>query len=78
MPTKRTKEGVDPNVYRLMAKAGYNHEKPSGLGKLIPEASRKEGQKTLKAKGVGQRVLRLELDTPHQLLFIFPYEKLVF
>ena len=36
-----------------MAKAGYNHEKPSGLGKFIPEASRKEGQKTLKAKGVG-------------------------
>ena len=35
-----------------MAKAGYNHEKPSGLGKFIPEASRKEGQKTLKAKGV--------------------------
>nr|POE98007.1 hypothetical protein CFP56_42491 [Quercus suber] len=36
-----------------MAKAGYNHGKPSGLGKLIPEASGKEGQKTLKAKGVG-------------------------
>ena len=36
-----------------MAKAGYNHEKPSGLGKLIPKASRKEGQKTFKAKGVG-------------------------
>nr|POF15770.1 hypothetical protein CFP56_17977 [Quercus suber] len=52
LPTKRTKEGFDPNVYRLMAKAGYNHEKPSGLGKLIPEASGKEGQKTLKDKGV--------------------------
>nr|POE85811.1 hypothetical protein CFP56_07150 [Quercus suber] len=36
-----------------MAKAGYNHEKPSGLGKLILEAFEKEGQKTLKAKGVG-------------------------
>ena len=52
LPTKRTEEGFDPNAYRLMAKAGYNHEKPSGLGKLIPEASGKEGQKTLKAKGV--------------------------
>nr|POF05371.1 hypothetical protein CFP56_41534 [Quercus suber] len=36
-----------------MAKAGYSHEKPSGLGKLIPKASEKEGQKTLKDKGVG-------------------------
>ena len=35
-----------------MAKAGYNHERPSGLGKLFPEASGKERQKTLKAKGV--------------------------
>ena len=52
LPTKRTEEGFNPNAYRIMAKAGYNHEKPSGLGKLIPEASRKEGQKTLEAKGV--------------------------
>ena len=66
------------NAYRLMAKAGYNHEKPNGLGKLIPEASRKEGQKTLKAKGVGQRVLRLELDTLHQLPFVSLFGKLVF
>nr|POE66270.1 hypothetical protein CFP56_59070 [Quercus suber] len=33
-----------------MAKAGYNHGKPSGLGKLIPEASGKEEHKVLKAK----------------------------
>ena len=52
LPTKRTKEDFDPNTYRLMDNAGYNHGKPSGLGKLIPEASRKEGQKTSKAKGV--------------------------
>ena len=34
-----------------MAKAGYDHEKPSGLGKLIPEASGKEEHKVSKAKG---------------------------
>ena len=34
-----------------MVKAGYDHEKPSGLGKLIPEASGKEEHKVLKAKG---------------------------
>ena len=28
LPTKRTKEGFDPNAYRLMAKAGYGYEKP--------------------------------------------------
>ena len=37
-----------------MAKAVYNHERPSGLGKLILEAFGKERQKTLKAKGVGE------------------------
>ncbi|XP_075674961.1 uncharacterized protein LOC142644177 [Castanea sativa] len=52
LPTKRTEEGFDPNAYRLVAKAGYNHEKPTSLGKLIPEASGK-GQKTSKAQGVG-------------------------
>ena len=34
-----------------MAKASYDHEKPSGLGKLIPEASGKEEHKVSKAKG---------------------------
>ena len=34
-----------------MAKAGYDHEKPSSLGKLIPEASGKEEHKVSKAKG---------------------------
>ncbi|GMY32314.1 hypothetical protein FCV25MIE_27559 [Fagus crenata] len=38
-PTKRTDEGFDPNAYKLMAKASYNHKEPNGLGKLIPEAS---------------------------------------
>nr|POE95583.1 hypothetical protein CFP56_22723 [Quercus suber] len=51
LPTKRTKKGFDPNAYRLTAKVGYNHEKPSGLGKLIPEAFGKEELKVSKAKG---------------------------
>nr|POE57002.1 hypothetical protein CFP56_45533 [Quercus suber] len=34
-----------------MAKASFDHEKPSGLGKLIPEASGKEEHKVSKAKG---------------------------
>ena len=34
-----------------MAKASYDHKKPSGLGKLIPEAAGKEEHKVSKAKG---------------------------
>ncbi|KAH0636131.1 hypothetical protein KY290_036559 [Solanum tuberosum] len=34
LPTKRTGEGFDPNAYKLFAKAGYNLNEPSMLGKL--------------------------------------------
>ena len=36
-----------------MAEASYDHEKPNGLGKLIPEASGKREHQVLKAKGFG-------------------------
>lgn len=34
LPTKHTREGFNPNVYKLFAKAGYNPNEPSMLGKL--------------------------------------------
>ncbi|KAH0683563.1 hypothetical protein KY290_022186 [Solanum tuberosum] len=34
LPTKHTGEGFDPNAYKLFAKAGYNPNEPSMLGKL--------------------------------------------
>ncbi|KAH0641954.1 hypothetical protein KY289_032928 [Solanum tuberosum] len=34
LPTKRTGESFDPNAYKLFAKAGYNPNEPSMLGKL--------------------------------------------
>ncbi|XP_070040997.1 uncharacterized protein [Nicotiana tomentosiformis] len=37
LPTKRRDEGFDPNAYRLFAKAGYNPNEPSKLGKLPSE-----------------------------------------
>ncbi|XP_031099703.1 uncharacterized protein LOC116003902 [Ipomoea triloba] len=40
LPTKRT-EDFDPNAYKLLAKVGYNPNKPRKLGTLIPEASGK-------------------------------------
>ena len=34
LPTKCTREGFDPNAYKLFVKAGYNPSEPSALGKL--------------------------------------------
>ena len=59
LPTKRIEEGFYPNAYRFMAKAGYNHKEPNGLGRLIPEAPGEKDrdltkiQKMLKAQGYG-------------------------
>ncbi|XP_016453904.1 uncharacterized protein LOC107778205 [Nicotiana tabacum] len=48
LPMKRTNEGFDMNAYRLFAKAGYDPNEPSKVGKLPPEATRKEN--TMKDK----------------------------
>ena len=56
MPTKRTEEGFDPNTYRLMAKVGYNHNEPNGLGSLILEASREKDRDLTKT----QKMLRAQ------------------
>ncbi|KAH0720373.1 hypothetical protein KY285_005175 [Solanum tuberosum] len=37
LPMKRTEEGFDPNAYRLLAKAGFDLNEPSKLGKLPSE-----------------------------------------
>ncbi|XP_070046401.1 uncharacterized protein [Nicotiana tomentosiformis] len=42
LPTKRTDEGFDPNTYRLFARAGYNPNEPSKLGKLPSEAAKRK------------------------------------
>ncbi|XP_070007453.1 uncharacterized protein [Nicotiana sylvestris] len=49
LPTKRIKEGFDLNAYRLFAKAGYDPNEPSKLGKLPFEATRKENMMKDKA-----------------------------
>ena len=62
LPTKHTKKGFNSDACKLIIKVGYNYEKLNGLGKLIPEASRKgehgttKTQKMLKAKGYGSKV----------------------
>ncbi|XP_075095392.1 uncharacterized protein LOC142173674 [Nicotiana tabacum] len=50
LPAKRTYEGFDPNAYKLLAKAGFDPNEPSKLGKLPPEASN-PAQKMMMEKG---------------------------
>ncbi|XP_070050052.1 uncharacterized protein [Nicotiana tomentosiformis] len=45
--TKRTDEGFDPNAYRLFAKAGYNPNELSKLGKLPSEAATRQPREGL-------------------------------
>ncbi|XP_070005785.1 uncharacterized protein [Nicotiana sylvestris] len=47
LPTKRTDEGFDPNAYKLFAKAGYNPNEPSKLGKLPSEAAMRQPREDL-------------------------------
>ncbi|XP_070025641.1 uncharacterized protein [Nicotiana sylvestris] len=51
LPTKRMDEGFYPNAYKLFAKAGYNPNKLSKLGKLPSEAAtRQPREEVLKVK----------------------------
>ncbi|KAH0685749.1 hypothetical protein KY285_019065 [Solanum tuberosum] len=44
---KRTQEGFDPNAYRLLAKAGFDPNKPSKLGKLPSEHAMRQQREGL-------------------------------
>jgi len=35
LPNVRTKEGFDPNAYKLMEKVGYDFQNPATLGKVV-------------------------------------------
>ena len=35
LPSMRTKEGFDPNAYKLMEKAGYDFQNAATLGKVV-------------------------------------------
>ncbi|KAH0641872.1 hypothetical protein KY285_032738 [Solanum tuberosum] len=47
LPTKCTKEGFDPNAYKLFVKAGYNPNEPSMLGKLASENTTRQAHEGL-------------------------------
>ncbi|KAI5342408.1 hypothetical protein L3X38_010283 [Prunus dulcis] len=57
LPVKRTKEGFDPNAYKLMSKASYDFGLSSSLGELNPDVTGErthglsETQKKLKEQG---------------------------
>uniref|UniRef100_M1DYP2 Uncharacterized protein n=1 Tax=Solanum tuberosum TaxID=4113 RepID=M1DYP2_SOLTU len=47
LPTKRTREGFDPNAYKLFVKAGYNPNEPSMLGKPVSEDTTRQAREGL-------------------------------
>ncbi|XP_069145970.1 uncharacterized protein [Solanum lycopersicum] len=47
LPTKRTREGLDPNAYKLFVKAGYDPSEPSALGKLPSEDTTRKAREGL-------------------------------
>ncbi|XP_015068882.1 uncharacterized protein LOC107013500 [Solanum pennellii] len=47
LPTKRTREGFDPNAYKLFVKAGYNPSEPSALEKLLSEDTTRKAREGL-------------------------------
>ncbi|KAH0773265.1 hypothetical protein KY290_010402 [Solanum tuberosum] len=47
LPTIRTREGFDPNAYKLFVKAGYNPNEPSMLGKLPSEDTTRQAREGL-------------------------------
>ncbi|CAL9000663.1 unnamed protein product, partial [Prunus brigantina] len=57
LPVTRTKEGFDPNAYKLMSKAGYDFGLSSSMGELNPDVTGErthglsETQKKLKEQG---------------------------
>uniref|UniRef100_M1DD60 Gag-pol polyprotein n=1 Tax=Solanum tuberosum TaxID=4113 RepID=M1DD60_SOLTU len=47
LPMKRTEEGFDPNAYRLLAKAGFDPNEPSKMGKLPSEPAMRQQREGL-------------------------------
>ncbi|KAH0730161.1 hypothetical protein KY289_001349 [Solanum tuberosum] len=47
LPTKHTREGFDPNAYKLFVKVVYNSNEPSMLGKLPSEETTRKARKGL-------------------------------
>ncbi|KAH0779194.1 hypothetical protein KY290_005621 [Solanum tuberosum] len=47
LPTKRTREGFDPNAYKLFVKARYNPNELSMLGKLVSEDTTRQARESL-------------------------------
>ena len=53
LPHTRTKEGFDPNAYKLMERAGYDFQNPATLGKVIEVKAHglNETQKVIQEQG---------------------------
>ena len=63
LPHARTKEGFDPNAYKLMERAGYDFQNPATLGKVIKVKPHglNETQKVIHDQGGSVGVSKVEL-----------------
>ena len=67
LPNARTKEGFDPNAYKLMKKASYDFQNPTTLGKVVeakPDGLN-ETQRKIEEQGDSVGVSKLNLVSRH-------------
>jgi len=73
LPSARTKEGFDPNAYKLMERASYDFQNPTILGKVVEEKPHglTETQGKIQEQGGSVGVFKVGLGfTPPQLVRI--------
>jgi len=73
LPSARTREGFDPNAYKLMKRAGYDFQNPIALGKVVKVKPHglTETQRKIQEQGGSVAVSKVGLCfTPPQLIRI--------
>ena len=73
LPSVLTKEGFDPNAYKLMEKAGYDFQNPATLGKVVevkPHGLNKT-QKKIQEQGGSVASQKLDWVSRHRSLSEF-------
>jgi len=63
LPNARTKEGFDPNAYKLMEKVGYDFQNPTTLRKVVEAKPHglNETQRKIQEQGGSVGVSKVEL-----------------
>ena len=67
LSSARTREGFDPNAYKLMQRAGYEFQNPAALGKVVEAKPHglTETQRKIQEQGGSVAVLKLDWVSRH-------------